>query len=104
MRTPADGPPAPEDLAHGLQSPAELPREVSSWCGCLWPTDGRAARNVATVGAKLPRSLVARLDFERRDAAASGFPCSALLCVAPHSRASAACWVVCSELETLQLR
>lgn len=63
MRTLVNRPSTPENLAHGLQSPTELPCEVSNWFHCLWPTGGWASWNIFTARTKLHRNVVAQAVF-----------------------------------------
>lgn len=80
MRTLVNRPSTPENLAHGLQSPTELPCKVSSWFHCLWPSGGWASWNAFTARTKLHRNAVAhRLYFECGGTAVGGFTCCALL-------------------------
>lgn len=63
MRTLVNRPSTPENLAHGLQSPTELPCKVSSWFHCLWPSGGWASWNAFTASTKLHRNAVAQAVF-----------------------------------------
>lgn len=81
MCTLANRPSTPQNPAHGLQSPTELPCKVSNWCHCHWPASGQ--REIFSHWElSCPEIWRRRLYFECSNTAVGGCICSALLHIA----------------------
>lgn len=98
MCTLVNRPPTPENLAHGLQSPTELPCKVRNSFHCLWPTGGWASWSIFTVRTELHRNGWQRLHFECSGMAVGGFPrlCPPAHCypLLQYRQVSDACYLV----------